>query len=351
MNWFDLVLPQLTRDLRLGPDDPYWFAHQTEAYEVALYIGTVPLICVFLAVCSRPGSRATLPWKIVIAVSFALATMMNWWPEGYLGLVNLPGFGYFRVPARYTLLCSFGLAVLASEGFDAAISRGRFRAGLFSALGFAALAVAAAVVWANRPEVHLRPLLGPVPGGFVWGTLAWGCSLAALLAWRSGRVGPWGLVVVVAVELGILFYSGTTQWGAAVPLPGQSPVLTELARRSPPGLIGGDLGNLPVRLGLKTGSPYLGIAHLPLNRLLLRLQTRPLKGKEETTDAGSGGLSPAQIKRLLRRWRVSLLVGSHPTILQLGETVGHWRRPDSRPAPAARPVRTGRAGVVDDLAG
>ena len=27
----------------LGPDDPYWFAHQTEAYEVALYIGTIPL--------------------------------------------------------------------------------------------------------------------------------------------------------------------------------------------------------------------------------------------------------------------------------------------------------------------
>ena len=53
VNWFDLVLPQLIRDLRQGPDDPYWFAHQTEAYEVALYIGTIPLILVFLAIFSR----------------------------------------------------------------------------------------------------------------------------------------------------------------------------------------------------------------------------------------------------------------------------------------------------------
>ena len=46
-------------------------------------------------------------------VSFAMATMPQWWPEGYLSLLALPGIGYFRVPARYTLLTSLGLAVLA----------------------------------------------------------------------------------------------------------------------------------------------------------------------------------------------------------------------------------------------
>ena len=91
------------------------------------------------------------------------------------------------------------------------------------------------------------------------------------------------------MELGFLFYCGTTEWGAAVKLPGESPVLTDLARRAPAGLIAGDLGDLPVRLGLRTGSPYLGFAHMPLNRLLLRLQDRPLKGKEEMTDARSRG--------------------------------------------------------------
>ncbi len=327
LNWFDLVLPQLIRDLRDGPDDRYWFAHQTEAYEVALHIGTIPLILVFLAVVSRPAGRATLPWKFVIPISLGLASMMAWWPEGYLGLVRLPPFAYFRVPARYTLLSSFGLAILAGEGLDQTISRGRFRAGLLSALFFAALAAAAAVFWANRPEVHLRPLLGRVSGGFLWCALAWSCSLAAVLAWRKGKLPPWALLVVAAGELGILFYHGTTEWGAAIELPGKSAVLTELARRAPQGLIGGDTGNLPVRIGLKTGRPYLGFAHLPLNRLLLRLQDRPLRGGEIAIDEHTRGLTYVQIKRWLRRWQVSVLVGSHPTIRELGENLGHWRDP------------------------
>jgi hypothetical protein len=324
VNWFDLVLPQLIRDLRLGPDDAYWFSHQTEAYEVALYIGTIPLILVFLAICSRPASRATLPWKIVIPFTFALATMMGWWPEGYLGLVRLPLFGYFRVPARYTLLCSFGLAILAGEGFDRTISRARFRLGVFSAFVFASLAVAAALLWTTRPEVHLRHLAGRVPGGFIWCGVAWFCSLVTLFAWRRGRLGAWALLVLAAVELGALFYHATTEWGAAIDLPGQSGVITELIRRAPQGLVGGDVGNLPVRVGLKTARPYLGFAHAPLNRLLLRMQDRPIRGRDEAVDDPTRGLTNNQIKRWLRRWRVSHLVGSHRTMLELGKTVGHW---------------------------
>jgi Bacterial membrane protein YfhO len=327
VNWFDLVLPQLIRDLRNGPDDHYWFSHQTEAYEVALHIGTIPLILVFLAVVSRPASRATLPWKFVIPISLALATMMVWWPEGYLGLVRLAPFSYFRVPARYTLLSSFGLAVLAGEGFDHTISRVRFRAGLASAILFATLAAAAAVLWTNRPEVHLRPLLGRIPGGFLWGALVWSCLPAAVVGWRKRWLRPWTLLVLAAAELGILFYHGTTEWGAAIELPGRSGVLAELARRSPQGLIGGDLGNLPVRLGLKTARPYLGFAQLPLNRLLLRLQDRPLRGGELAIDEHTRGLTFVQIKRWLRRWRVSVLVGSHPTIRELGKNVGDWADP------------------------
>src|SRR5262249_6990677 len=303
-NWFDLVLPQLIRDLERGPDDPYWFAHQTEAYEVAIYIGTIPLIFVFLALFSRPASRATLPWKILIPISFAIATMMGWWPEGYLGLTRIPGFGVFRVPARYTLLASLGLAILAGEGIDDRISRGRFRLGLMAALMFAALAVAAACLWMTRQDVHLRPLVGRIPGGFLWGALTWSCSLATLLAWVRGRIGPWALIVLSLVELGFLFYHGTTQWGWAVAIPGQSPVLTELARVSPSGLVSGETGNLPVRLGLGTGHPYLGFATAPLNRLLLRIQDRPLRGNDDDGDRPRE-LTEAQTKRWLRRLRVA----------------------------------------------
>ena len=323
-NWFDLVLPQLIRDLERGPEDPYWFAHQTEAYEVALYIGTLPLICAILALSSRPGSRPTLPWKIVIPISFAMATMVGWWPEGYLGLTGLPGFGLFRVPARYTLLCSLGLAILAGEGLDRPNSPGRLRRGLISALIFAALATAAAMTWSTRPDVHLRPLFASVPGGFLWAAVAWLVSLLALLAWAKGRLGPWAPLIVSAVELGILFYHGTTQWGWAVTLPGQSRVLTELSHRSPQGLIGGEIGNLPVRLGLKTAHPYLGFATAPLNRLLLRIQDQPLRGTTEDADRARR-LTEAQIRRWLKRLRVSHLVGSRPAILSFGKSLGHWQ--------------------------
>ena len=295
-----------------------------------LYVGTIPLFLVFLAIAARPSSQATLPWKVVIAISLVLATMMAWWPEGYLGLVRVPPFSYFRVPARYTLLATFGLAVLAGEGFDRTISRGRvFKVALASAIVFAMLAVGAGVWWMNRPEVHLRPLLGRIPGGFLWCALAWACSLAALIGWRKAWLQPWALLVVAATELGILFYHGTTEWGAAIALPGQSSVLTELANRSPEALVGGDLGNLPVRLGLKTGRPYLGFAHLPLNRLLLRLQDHGRLQERRACDRRANPRAHTLIRSAAGSgaWRVSVLAGSHPTIRELGENVGHWRDP------------------------
>ena len=322
-NWFDLVLPQLIRELRLGPIDPYWPGLQTEGYEVALYIGTIPLILVFLAVFSRPGSRPTLPWKILIPVCFAVATMPQWWPYGYVRLLDLPGMGYFRVPARYTLLCSLGLAVLAGEGLDLAISRARFRLGLAAAFVFAIVAVGAAVIWTRRPDVHLRSFVGGLPGGFLWSALAWSSALVVILAWRSRRIRPWALLVVSAVELGALYYHGTTDWGWAVKLPEQSRVLTELARRSPQGLIGGETGNLPIWLGFKTAHPYLGFAPAPINRLLLLTQDGPLRGGDSADDRART-LTLAQIKRWLRRWRVSHLAGSHPVILSLGKDLGQW---------------------------
>ena len=90
-------------------------------------------------------------------VSFALATMPHWWPEGYLYVLALPGLGYFRVPARYTLLTSLGLAVLAGEGFDLSLSSQRFRRGL----------VAAVIFGGCRRR---RPLFGPIEQTSIFGT-------------------------------------------------------------------------------------------------------------------------------------------------------------------------------------
>ncbi len=326
VNWFDLVLPQLIRELQHGPVDPYWPGLQTEGYEVAFYVGTIPLILAFVALFAQPRSRSTLPWKLLIPICFAVATLPQWWTSGYLRLIDLPGVGYFRVPARYTLFCSLGLALLAGEGLDRTISRARFRLGLASALVFAMLAVVAAVLWTMRSDVHLRTGLVGWPDGFLWFALAWSCALVSVPAWRAGRIGAWWLLVVSAIELALLFYHGTTDWGPAIELPEQSRVLTELARSSPRASVGGETGNLPVLLGFKTAHPYLGFAHAPFNRLLVRLQDLPLRG-EVDEDPRARRLTGEQLKRWLRRWRVSHLIGSHPVIRSLGNELGRWHDP------------------------
>ena len=182
LHWFELVLPRLIRELRLGPEDPYWFGQQTWGYEAALYVGTIPLIFAFMVIMGRPASRSALLWRVLVPVSFALATMPRWWPQGYVQLLALPGVGYFRVPARYTLLTSFGLAILAGEGFRASISRLRFRLGLAGSLVFGGCAVAAAVLWVNRPDVHLSSLWAGIDRRIPLGSVC-------LAGRRRGRVG------------------------------------------------------------------------------------------------------------------------------------------------------------------
>jgi len=321
-HWFEPALPRLVRELRLGPEDPYWFSQETTGYEAALYVGTIPLIFAFIGVLARPADRTTLPWLILIPVSLALATMPRWWPEGYLYLLKLPGLGYFRVPARYTLLTNLGIAVLAGEGFDRSIATRRFRLGLAASLGFGGCASVGAVFWTLRPGVHLRSPFGGVADGFLWAALAWSVALAIVLAWRSTRVGSWAPLAATAVELGILYYAGTTQWGWSIAIPGESPVLTTLAGQSSVGLIGGELGDLPLRANLRTGVPYLGFLPPHPDDLLVRLQEPLIQGD-------SGAIADATAVEALKRWlqrlRVTHLVGHRRAWRALGTEVARWR--------------------------
>jgi hypothetical protein len=339
-HWFELAFPTLIRELSNGPDDAYWLAQQSSGYEAALYVGTIPLILGFVAIFGRPTSRRTLPWRILILLGFALATMPQWWPEGYYSLLSLPGIGYFRVPARYTLLPSLGLALLAGEGFDSALSERRLWLGLAASLVFAGCAAAAALLWSMRPDVHLRPGLGGVPGGILWAVLAWVISWAIIVGWHSHRLGNWVPPAAAAVELAILFYLGTTQWGWSISIPGQSTVLQQLRHQQVTGSVGGATENLPVRAGLRTGNPYLGFPHPDPNRALVLLQERLLSGE------GGPALDPRQAVvpgRWLRRYRVKYLVSPSGSILGLGQELGRWRDPAldrivrrSAAAPAAR---------------
>jgi hypothetical protein len=321
---FELAVPSVIRQLKLGPDAPYWASQQTSGYEAALYVGTIPLILVFSGIFRRPGNRATLPWLILTPGTFALASMVRWWPDGYLSLLALPGIGYFRVPARYTLLTSLGLALLAGVGFDRTISNTRFYLGLAASSAVGVYLALAAFLWSKWPNVQLDSAVGPVPAGILWAALAWIAAGVIVLGWRFERLRDCVPLAATAVELGILFYLGTTQWGWSIALPGKSSVLTELLRLSPAGSIGGQTENLPVRADLATGNPYLGFAHPDPNRALVLFQERLFSSNEGALLSAPQAAVP---RRWLRRYRVAYMVGSHRAILGLGKEVARLRDP------------------------
>ncbi len=220
---------------------------------------------------ARSLNRRTALSCALVPLSFALATMPNWWPDGYTRLLALPGIGYFRVPARYTLITSLGLAILAGDGLDRSISKTQFRTGLLDG-------------------DHLRCARGAgglsldaAPGRSPPLASGWHSSTGSFGPWRPGawRASPWrrgiegGSVRApwsrrTGVELAILFHCGTTEWGWSIRLEKQSPFW----RHSQPSRTSGSWPDrspiCPSVVGLRTASPQLGFA-LPAPDDLLKL--------------------------------------------------------------------------------
>jgi hypothetical protein len=323
-HWFELALPRPVRELRLGAEDPYWIGQGTTGFEASCYIGTVPLIFAIAGYFRRPASPGATMWRVIAPLGFLMATMPRWWPEGYAHLLDLPGLGYFRVPARYTLLTSLGLSLIAGEGFDLAISAIRFRLSLVVSVLFAGAAIIFAWRWSLRPDVHLGSSIDGAAAGIGWGALAWLVALAVVFAWRTQRLGSWAPLIAAAIELGILFHLGTTQWGWSIRLPEQSTVLSELTEERGLGLIGGEIANLPLWIGAGTADPYQGFTHPDINRALVLLQKRMLRADQ------TGPASDAErrvVARWLRRCRVTHLVAHAVAQRALGKELGRWRDP------------------------
>ncbi len=323
-HWFEPVLPWLIRAISNGPEDPYWSGQQTWGYEAAFYVGTIPLVFASIGALGRPASRSAGLWRILVPLGFALATMPRWWPQGYLRLLALPGIGYFRSPARYTLFTSFGLAILAGEGLDRSISKMRFRAGLFAALVLGVCAAAAAWSWTSRADVHLRSVGGDPTGGLLWAAASWLATLAVVMAWRARRLPWWIPVIVTGLELGLLFFNGATRWGWAVELPSQSPTITALLARSPTCPVGGEIENVPVRVGLPTGYPYLGFGQPDPNKALV-LSQRTALYLGNSLDLSEFKATVAML--WLKRCRVEYLISSHRSLASFGQVVARYEDP------------------------
>jgi hypothetical protein len=247
--------------------DRFWAVLWTTPTEACAYIGVVPLILACVGLFAHQSNRALSLWPWLALLALAFASMAWWWNEGYNLLMRLPGLGWFRAPARYTLITSLGLLLLAGRGLDRSIPPLQFWGGIALAVGLGA----AAAAWTALP---FAPALQASQAGSTLAArviatgLAWSLGLAAIVAWQMGRAGIWAPLLVQTAELCGLFYVGPVSWGKSVEVPAQSPVLRRLAGEPDVGLVAGRAFNLPVRAGLAPAFPLMGITPPPPNYLL-----------------------------------------------------------------------------------
>lgn len=91
-----------------------------------MFPGYLPMVLalVALAIAWRLAPRAILPYLLitVLSVWLAIGGALSLWPHVYW----LPGFNFIRVPSRFIILATLGVAVLAAFGFEALVrQRGR----------------------------------------------------------------------------------------------------------------------------------------------------------------------------------------------------------------------------------
>jgi hypothetical protein len=270
-------LPEVFLGHWAGLGEAYWGDNHTTADEACAYVGIVPIVLACIGAIALPRSSVLKFWRLMIPLALAMATMSEWCPGLYALLLELPGIGWFRAPARYTLLASLGLALLAGRGLDQAIVSRRFWAG-FALAGVAGLgAWTWSIYWTSFETVQEGLVPDTVAVRFVCAGLVWTLGILAIVGWRRKWLGIWAPLLVTVVELGALFYAGTKRWHWTVDLPRQSPVLTRLAALPDAGLIAGRTFNLPIYAGRLIAYPNVGIVPPPPNYLLEAATTPPVQ--------------------------------------------------------------------------
>ncbi len=266
-HWAQFALPEVFLGQPLGRGDAYWGNQGTTPGEACAYVGVVPFALAFVGWFAG-RDRALTPWRVLAPLSLALATMPGWWSDGFYFLLQLPGLGWFRAPARYTLITSLALCLLAGRAVNPAISRRRFVQGFTFAIVIGLIAWIWSIHWAQGAQFQAGMGVHWLPLRFICAGVAWIWAITAILAWRLGRVGAWALAAPTVLELSVLLFMGPAWWHWQFRLPHDSPVLSRLQQTPDLGLIGGRLFNLPAHSGATTAFPNLGITPPPPNYLL-----------------------------------------------------------------------------------
>ncbi len=315
-NWVEAAVPTLFRNLREGPEFcSYWSSRRTTGYEVCFYVGTIPLILACVSACSKPreSSRGRNVWILISAAAIALASMPTWQPVFYKTLLKAPGIGWFRCPARYSLIATLGLSLLAGKGFDTAIDRRRFAAGLALAAFVAILGVDRAVVLAQKSGLVDSFQNGGLGTRIGLACFAWFVGFVVLMFWKKRLAHASVVVVFTLIELSILFFTSTTEWGRHIRIPSESRIMLRLMNEPNVYRVAGRLDDLPVSAGLTAADPYLAARLSGPNLWLARANVR-------------AKLNDPVVKRWLRRYGVSHGVWAEPIPLEAATEV--WSAED-----------------------
>lgn len=134
-----------------------WDPFHTSPEEHLAYIGLIPFFLAFLALkrfWRRDPAIRALAW---VAFGTLLLSLGPYAP-GFRWLIRLPGFSFFRAPARWGLATELALALLAARGFDGLLAQRpsrralrRFALAVVLPLGAALGTIEMALMTADRP--------------------------------------------------------------------------------------------------------------------------------------------------------------------------------------------------------
>ena len=263
----ELVFPVWTRTLQGGPEGPYWTIHQTTQFESCQFIGTSGLIFAILSLSRLRSRKSKLPILMLIITGLILATMPQWSPGLYAGVLKTPGFGLFRCPSRYGLLFHLGMGLMAAIGFDERFSK------LSSILISLIVGLCLWSMFTMTTSGFAYPGGKIIPRfNFVQvygiGFVTWILFLSFIYWQQKNSKLSTLLMILSALELTAFYYIGPTRWGMSLNLPDSSSVLTNLKSLKEPVMLAGPLENIPVTAGLTTAGAYFGVTMPPANESL-----------------------------------------------------------------------------------
>ncbi|AMV39957.1 hypothetical protein [Planctomyces sp. SH-PL62] len=369
-----------------------WDPFHTSPEEYLAYVGIVPLFLAALAIV-REGRRDAAVRGLAVLAAVSLFLSLGPYVPGFRTLIELPGFSFFRAPARWGLPMTLALAVLAGVGLDRWRSWERPSQGLLVLTAVALLGITTTLgmielaLWSTSPSggrgaadlferaFRARPWEGDPDfrsvaslarrptanlGSFeerrysiyqtelveTLGLLAAVAAVAGLSAVpRLRGLAPAALVVLTGADLMLLGRHRLVDVGPLRPLAEQSPVLARLAEEPSGTRTIDPLRNLPMAAGLAPVQAYRTL-DLPALTPLAALARGPL-------DGGPGG---AQALRAMRATGAGLRVldPTEPVVRSPDESVetiadpnlarwlfGRDWNPERRPsADAFRIVRT-----------